>query len=374
MMFALVLSASRTGFVCVVLLAAWGALDRGLSRSARVGLLLAPLAYLLFWGGLALWAHETHHIFGGEARVNESNDSPNSRLNIWSNAIALIRQHPWSGVGFGEFNFAWSLTPFPHRPTAFFDHTHNIVLQFAVELGLPLAALVLLLMAYALWRAFVAGRRAPDAQGLLLRSAFMMVLLMVVHSMLEYPLWYAYFLLPTAFAFGLCLGTPGESASGLLPVPAAAGPVRRVATVGALLLMLAGVASVFDYLRVSAVFAESGPPLAQRIANGQRSWLFAQHADYAAATTADHPSEAMASFKVATHYLLDTRLMIAWANALNESGDVERARYIAQRLREFRNDDAKPFFAPCDEPGQSGEPLPFQCTPPSRSFDYRDFR
>ena len=45
-----------------------------------------------------------------------------------------------------------------------------------------------------------------------------------------------------------------------------------------------------------------------------------------------------------------------------------------QRLREFRNEDAKPFFAPCDEPQQPGEPLPFQCTPPSRSFDYRDFR
>jgi len=82
----------------------------------------------------------------------------------------------------------------------------------------------------------------------------------------------------------------------------------------------------------------------------------------------------MPSFAVATHYLLDTRLMIAWANALNESGDVERARHIAQRLREFRNDDAKPFFAPCDEPRTAGEPLPFQCTPPSKNFDYRDFR
>jgi hypothetical protein len=59
---------------------------------------------------------------------------------------------------------------------------------------------------------------------------------------------------------------------------------------------------------------------------------------------------------------------------LNESGDVERARHIAQRLREFRNPDAKPFFAPCDDPAQRTEPLPFQCTPPAKRFDYRDFR
>src|SRR5205814_3010251 len=171
--FALVLTASRTGFVCVVILALWGALDRGLSGRARVALLLAPVAYLLFWGGLTLWAHETHHIFGGEARVNESNDSPNSRLNIWSNAIALIRQHPWSGVGFGEFNFAWSLTPFPHRPVAFFDHTHNLPLQFVVELGLPLAAAVLALLLWALWTAFAAASKDDGPRGAMLRAAFL---------------------------------------------------------------------------------------------------------------------------------------------------------------------------------------------------------
>ena len=59
-----------------------------------------------------------------------------SRFGIWANTLALIRMHPWTGVGLGEFNLAWSLTPFPGRPIAFFDHTHNLVLQFAVELGL----------------------------------------------------------------------------------------------------------------------------------------------------------------------------------------------------------------------------------------------
>ena len=143
------------------------------------------------------------------------------------------------------------------------------------------------------------------------------------------------------------------------------------------LLMLGGsVLSVIDYLRVVAIFTadDHAPPLAQRIADGQHSWFFAHHADYAAATTAEHPSDAMPSFSIATHYLLDTRLMMAWANALNESGDVERARHIAQRLREFRNEDSKAFFAPCDEPAPAGGERPFQCTPPTKAFDYRDFR
>ena len=45
-----------------------------------------------------------------------------------------------------------------------------------------------------------------------------MVLMMALHSQLEYPLWYAYFLLPTAFALGLCLG--GGADAGRIAAPA----------------------------------------------------------------------------------------------------------------------------------------------------------
>jgi hypothetical protein len=207
----------------------------------------------------------------------------------------------------------------------------------------------------------------------MLRAAFMMVLMISVHSLLEYPLWYAYFLLPTAFVFGLAVGA-APAADG------AAAPAKRAlpawALMGAAALLTAGgIASLVDFERVVVIFTPAdAAPLAERIADGRRSWFFAHHADYAAATTTNHPSEAMDSFKVATHYLLDTRLMMAWATALAEAGDIERARYLAQRLREFHNDDSKPFFEPCDKPAAPGTELPFQCTPPSRAFDYRDFR
>ena len=72
------------------------------------------------------------------------------RAEVWRNAITLIAMHPWSGVGFGEFNLAWTLSPFPERSPQFFDHTHNLPLQLAVELGLPLAALVTGLLLWAL--------------------------------------------------------------------------------------------------------------------------------------------------------------------------------------------------------------------------------
>jgi hypothetical protein len=377
LVFGLVLTASRTGTVGVVMLALWGVLDRRLSKPIRALLILAPIAYVLMWMGVTEWAHESRQVFGGEARLAEG-DISSSRFAIWSDTWALIKQHPWTGVGFGEFNFAWSLTAFPHRPVAFFDHTHNLPLQFAVELGLPLTVLVLGLLLWALWRGFDAGAQDPGPRGAMLRACFVMVLMMAVHSMLEYPLWYAYFLLPTAFVFGLAVG--GDKAAAAEPAAASAGPsVLSPAwplLAAGLLVMFGGLAALYDFTRVVVIFtpADDAPPLADRIANGRKSWFFAHHADYAAATTATQPSTAMPSFSIATHYLLDTRLMMAWANALAEKGDIERARHIAQRLREFHNEDSKAFFEPCDKPAAAAAELPFQCSPPSRAFDYRDFR
>ncbi|MEO8060660.1 MAG: Wzy polymerase domain-containing protein, partial [Burkholderiales bacterium] len=254
MLFGLVLSGSRTGMLGTGLLAAWGLLDRRLSRQARAALVFAPVIFAVFWWGAAAWSHHSHAVFGGDAQFNKS-DISSSRFGIWTNTLALIRSHPWFGVGFGEFNFAWTLTPFPGRPVAFFDHTHNLPLQFAVELGLPLAALVLVLLLWALWgnlqqalRQPLAGEAEPAGVH---RAAFVIVLMVLLHSLLEYPLWYAYFLLPAAFAFGLGVERPAEAAPAIAPTDRAR---TRPLLLASMLLMVASLLSVADYLRVVKIF------------------------------------------------------------------------------------------------------------------------
>ncbi|HSI58730.1 MAG TPA: Wzy polymerase domain-containing protein [Ideonella sp.] len=364
-----VLTASRTGVLGVVLLALWGLLDRRLGKGVRVAMCAAPVLYGLGWMVVAGWAHETAHTFGGEVRLGEG-DLSASRFGIWANTLALIRANPLAGVGFGEFNFAWTLSEFPQRPVAFFDHTHNLPLQFAVELGLPLAGLLMALLIWSLW---LAGRRSWQGQGdagAASRAAFMMVLLIGLHSLLEYPLWYAYFLLPTAWAWGWALRRPPEASQPR--VMAESHWLGRVA--GA--LMLAGAAfAVYDYSKAVAIFApgKTAAPLPERILRGQNSWLFSHQADYAAATTTEPPSRAMAAFGSTTHALLDTRLMMDWARALSESGHADKASYLAARLREFRNPAAAAFFAACDPPPAPGAAPPFQCVPPTTRLGWRDF-
>ena len=384
LVFGVLLSGSRTGLLGLGLLSLWGLVDWRLSRPVRLAVISVPLLAAAMWFGMDWWAENTKHVFGAEGHLAEK-DISSSRFGIWGNTLAMIRQQPWTGVGWGEFNFAWTLTPFPGRPTAFFDHTHNLVLQLLVELGLPLGTLILLLLVLAFWQAAARALLATGASAVGARAAWVMVAMVLVHSLLEYPLWYAYFLLPTAWAWGFALGAGADAEPRPADAPPAsgtAGATRIVRTLGSpaglrlagAMMIVGALVATWDYTRVSEIFTtgDDEMSLPARIVRGQRSPLFAHHADYAAATTAEMPSRALDAFERATHALIDGRLMIAWANAFAESGDLDRARYVAARLREFDKSEADDFFKPCADPAVAAKP--YQCLPPSGKLSWRDFR
>ena len=371
--FTVVLSASRTGFIGIGMLAVWGIVDRRLSRSARLALLATPLMLGVSWWLISLWSAESGHAFGAASRLSEGAGSP-SRLAILRDAWALTLANPLLGVGWGEFNFAWSLTPFPTRPIAFFDHTHNLPSQLAVELGLPWAGAVLVLLGWALCRAWLGAARAQqDAP--LRRAALMIVLTIGLHSLLEYPLWYAYFLLPACFALGLAL--PAQTSEPIAR-PASPTPWRVVGG-----LLLAGSAfAVWDYQRIVVIYAPTADavPLNQRIATGQRSVFFSHQADYAAATAFPPGKLALAATRRTAFNLVDARLLMHWSRSLEVTGDTNGARFVADRLREFRSSTGERWFANCggtpDEAAGAAEATEemLQCQPASGVVDWRTLR
>ena len=397
LVFAVELSASRTGAAGLAVLLLWGLFDRRLPRTARLWLLALPMVYGLAYAAMAWYGDWSHAVLGAQARVagEQAADalgaagSANNRPNIWRTAWALVLANPLKGVGFGEFNLAWSLTAFSGRPTAFFDHTHNLPLQLAVELGLPLTLLVLALLTWALWSGWRRTAQAGGAMGVAARGLWVIVLLVALHSQVEYPIWYTYFLLPTALAWGMVLAAPDGDQDA--PHDAAAPKVRPAeasrrsrtvwphwGVVAGALMLLGGAFAVRDYLRVVVIYApQAGAgPLAQRTADGQKSLFFAHHADYAAATN-DLPATpspaALAlrelAFARAPHSLMDTRLMIAWSQHLHAHGQTDLARWLAARVRDFRHADSAEFFAACAR-GDSGA---FQCQAPLQPHDWREF-
>ena len=376
LVFGVALTASRTGSVGVVLLALWGLLDRRLPKPVR-GLLLAMLPlYALSWWGLEQWLSAHGVMFYGEDQLKKTlhGDPSSSRGKIWANTWDMIVAHPWTGVGVGAYNFIWSMTPFPGRPVAFYDHSHNVVLQLAVESGVPLAAVVLGCTLAALWKARTALTLVNDNAARSARTALFMLVMVGVHSLLEYPLWYVYFLLPAAMLAGWLTGLvpvapPPDDA---VPVPAAApsrlaGVWRPVWCATGSLALAGSLWSTVEYGSVAVIFEPElswgePAPLAERIEQGQRSVLWGHHADYAAVTMAPKPEEVFAQFERPLYHLADTRLLMAYSRALLARGEVDKAVHVAARLREFNNPVSKDYFADCAAAGAAS----FQCLPDPR--------
>jgi putative inorganic carbon (HCO3(-)) transporter len=81
------------------------------------------------------------------------------RLSILKWTWAMIRDHPWMGVGPGAFPVA--LTHYQQIPYTSGENPHNLYLEIAAEYGLPAAILAGLALLFCLVRAAVAGRRLP---------------------------------------------------------------------------------------------------------------------------------------------------------------------------------------------------------------------
>jgi O-antigen ligase len=81
------------------------------------------------------------------------------RMALWSEALPLLRSHPWFGVGLGGFQYAFTRLQ-DMQLTYVFDYAHNDYLQFSIELGIPCAVLLFALIFWVVLRTLQTGLRA----------------------------------------------------------------------------------------------------------------------------------------------------------------------------------------------------------------------
>ncbi|RYH71108.1 MAG: polymerase [Alcaligenaceae bacterium] len=210
-------------------------------------------------------------------RLREGAPIGHSRLLLWGNVLALIGERPWTGWGWGELSFAHYSTLYDGpRFVEILDNAHNLPLHLAVELGIPAAVLVCggfawLVLAARPWR-------ERDPARLMVWGVFGMI---VLHSLLEYPLWYG----PFQLVFGLCMGL-------LWPAPARAGnlkpnrPLAPALSAGAAMILIAIVGYAgWDYTRVSQIYLARDARLPawrdDTLAKIRPSWLFANQVRFA---------------------------------------------------------------------------------------------
>jgi O-antigen ligase len=291
MLAGLAASASRTGTVGIVVMAlvivywAWQAARSTLTGWRSLGemswqrvaaiALAAVLLYFLAGWLLPLLLGDTEGLGGRDlvSRWQHGESVCGSREVLWRDVLWLITRRPLTGWGWGDLAWAHYMAPYENyglpRFCHILDNAHNLPLHLAATLGLPAAATICALVLWLIWRDRPWRETDPARQ-----LAWGALLVIGLHSMVEYPLWYA----PFQIAALLCLWLLWATRHGKL---AADAPARWRWPCGALALAalaLVGYTS-WDYWRVGQLFLPPDQRAQQfthdPMGQAKRSWLFA---------------------------------------------------------------------------------------------------
>lgn len=118
------------------------------------------------------------------------------RLDMWNQALIAITQQPWFGYGWNQTGMA-QIAAFDLYPShEWYKTVHNVVLDLLIWNGIPIAAMIIV---YVVCWLFWLNRGIKDPVSI---AASLMVCAILIHALLEYPIHYAYFLLPLGLVLG----------------------------------------------------------------------------------------------------------------------------------------------------------------------------
>lgn len=234
----LAITESRTGALAFLMLLGWWLLKR-VQVGFKLPLWVAVLASIGLLGLFWFWPYilNSTQALGHSVEVRAG---AGTRLVVWPQLLEALALRPWGGWGLREVAKAHNAVVHAHLGSEPFSYSHNILIDLALGIGVPLAALLVLVTAVWLWR------RVKAANHLLPWYCLGMALPLAVHSMLEYPFSYAYFLVPVMFLLGAL-----EAVLAIKPVGHIG--VRPVAVV-LFVFTVAGGWSVLEYMKIEEDF------------------------------------------------------------------------------------------------------------------------
>lgn len=202
LLWGMALTVSRTSWLLII---AIGVLTGVAADSSQGGVRawlrrLAPLLLLMIAYQLCNWAMDYGNLRWHWGLPGSLSDRVQQGIGfrplLWNHGWHMFVSHPWLGAGWGDY--AWT----QYVQTDVLGHVemsmnaHNIILDLLAKIGL-IGLMAVLVPFLGLIR--LIWQRAKGGDQLFLWA---IVAVMAIHSMLEFPLHYLYFLLPFAFALG----------------------------------------------------------------------------------------------------------------------------------------------------------------------------
>jgi O-antigen ligase len=337
-------SVSRTGAVqwvlVAMLMAAWG--WRSAKQDAAFGKGLVWLAFaapvlVAVWSVVMPWlALQTTGEWGASMILRVTGQAQDyaacgGRRVLWANVLALIAQHPWLGWGWGETDYAHFMTGYSSmRFCDMLDNAHDFPLHMALELGVPFALAVMAVIGTWILR------RAPWREQHPWRvMAWCLIVVLGLHSLLEYPLWYGPFQMTLGLAIGMLWAVPDAT----VEEEAQEGPMLVAA-----LLFIGCLYAAWDFNRVGQIYRPAGTRDAayrdNPLHHAKQSWLFKNQADFAELTTqtvtAENAAELYPQAVRLMHYSPEARVVQRVIDSGKLLGHDAQTQGLAERLDDVK--------------------------------------
>jgi O-antigen ligase len=239
-LFVMVLSGSRSSWLYLLFATGLAFLWQRRDKSLRPLLYFSLLLVLGF--GLMHFVVQIHWLQGTSGSVTATerllgdNASGRVRVHLLREAALIFAQFPLLGAGFGQFAFQHLQLAAELRNPAIsglYNNAHNLVLQIAAEAGLAGVAVLLGTLGLWFWQSVVRGVQFT----LYHWWGYAILGVLGIHSLLEYPLWYAYFIAVAAIMLGMFDTTTHRL------------ELRVVGRVSVAMILLTGVISLGQELR-----------------------------------------------------------------------------------------------------------------------------
>lgn len=203
-LFVVALTQSRTSWiVCIFICLYWG--YKTYKKNPRTG-----ISILCVWGGfyvvlVVIGVKILTNLIGFYTQFEvielqsaiERVGSGYLRFDIWTQMLLALKEQGVFGYGWNQASIAQMSVFHLHPSVEWVSSAHNIILDLLIWNGIPLGLLIVgAILIWFLWL----NKNIDDTVSIV---AMLMVGTVFIHSMLEFPYRYAYFLLPVGLLLGV---------------------------------------------------------------------------------------------------------------------------------------------------------------------------